>query len=831
MANDFVTTLRGDDKLSPVLKGAAQSVKGLSDSANDGQKMLDFYAKKFKDIESSGKPLKNQLRQLSQTMAQMNADGLTSTKVFTEMAQYAGSLSDAMGDAQQAIRQYSSDTAKLDAGIQAFQGIIGTVTAAQGAMAMFGIENDNIAKSIQKVQGAMAILNGVQQVANVLNKDSALMLQLKSMWHTREAVALAGATTATNTYTVAQRAATIAVKGFKAALISTGIGIALVAIGEAIGYVVEKWDEWFPPADKTIKKTKSALDGFNVKVSDTVGSSVGKFQILKNEWDKLRTTAEKNKWIDDNKNAFDSLGLSIDDLKGAEDVFVNNTSNVVKALEARAKAAAAQELLVDAYKDYYKQMDSINSVQGGGFKRTAKKGSALTDDEISHLEEKGFKKGVDFIDPMFGGAQLKDSKKAIDEIDKYRNQKALETQNKIKSNASKSLENIKKIALDAAEEANKASKEAGDAFTKSTKTPRGGLKNKTTKTPISNKKEEIIPDDGSLKALQNEANKLKAILDNASPDSEGWNDTLKRLRDVNASIEKINEKYKEQPTIIKGSLEELRKQKEELEKSLLKISPDDENVPRVMGQIEEIKKQIENTEIKLGIKPQMSKSDEYNKMVSQYSSLQNQFSNGLIDKAQFESELAQLSKLFDDFGAKNPIKVDMQVKSDQAKMQAANDVADIAGSIGSSLQSIGSNLDMPEFNVAGTIAQAIATMTQGYTTATAQAATMGPWAWIAFAAAGLAQLTAVIASLKSLNSSGSYASGGIIPGSSYHGDSILANVNAGEMILNRKQQSNLFRLLDNGGANQMNQSVTMRIKGQDLYAVLHNYESQRKKRL
>lgn len=53
--------------------------------------------------------------------------------------------------------------------------------------------------------------------------------------------------------------------------------------------------------------------------------------------------------------------------------------------------------------------------------------------------------------------------------------------------------------------------------------------------------------------------------------------------------------------------------------------------------------------------------------------------------------------------------------------------------------------------------------------------------------------------LESDNSSGSYAAGGVVPGTSYTGDRLTANVNSGELILNTKQQGNLLYQIANSG--------------------------------
>ena len=122
-------------------------------------------------------------------------------------------------------------------------------------------------------------------------------------------------------------------------------------------------------------------------------------------------------------------------------------------------------------------------------------------------------------------------------------------------------------------------------------------------------------------------------------------------------------------------------------------------------------------------------------------------------------------------------------------------------------------------NVAAIMAQAIATMIQGYATATAQAASLGPWAWAAFGLTGLGQLMAMIAAVKS---AAGFATGGIVGGTSYTGDRQLIRVNSGEMILNGKQQARLFSMINSGGGGG---EVTFRIAGQQLVGVLNNYNN------
>ena len=121
----------------------------------------------------------------------------------------------------------------------------------------------------------------------------------------------------------------------------------------------------------------------------------------------------------------------------------------------------------------------------------------------------------------------------------------------------------------------------------------------------------------------------------------------------------------------------------------------------------------------------------------------------------------------------------------------------------SAIQSVGSamsQIEDPAAKVVGTVAEAIASVALGYAQATVQAADLGPWAWIAFAAAGAATMVSTIATIKSATKGG-FAEGGIVPGNSYSGDLLRTSdygINSGELILSRSQQDNIASQLTEG---------------------------------
>lgn len=154
-------------------------------------------------------------------------------------------------------------------------------------------------------------------------------------------------------------------------------------------------------------------------------------------------------------------------------------------------------------------------------------------------------------------------------------------------------------------------------------------------------------------------------------------------------------------------------------------------------------------------------------------------------------------------------------------MKAWQNAASAVGSVGSALQSI----EDPGAKVAGIIANAIATIAMTF--AKSLDGTWTPWDWIAGAAAGTATMIATIAAIKSATA-GSYAQGGIVPGNSYSGDRLTANVNSGELILNRSQQDAVAAQLEwarqdirgDGGAGGSGRPY---VTGEEIWTGTNNY--------
>lgn len=287
--------------------------------------------------------LRTQLRNVREELALLEANGQRGTEAFKKLQQEAGRLTDAIGDATTQARIFSHDNRGLQGMISGLSGVVGAFSAAQGAVALFAGENEDLQKVMLKVQSLMSITMGLQQVANTINKDSAFMLT--TVAKAKELLAAA-----TNKLTIALGGSTIAAKALMATL-TLGLSVAITVIIAALSKLQSKQAE-----------AKKAQEEFNKKVSEAAGKPVAAYRALQTEWISLSgSLKEREKWVQDNADNFKELGFSVRDAKEAEELLVSNSSKFVEAMMLRAKAAATSELAIEKYKAVIEAQNKLDA--------------------------------------------------------------------------------------------------------------------------------------------------------------------------------------------------------------------------------------------------------------------------------------------------------------------------------------------------------------------------------------------------------------------------------------------------------------------------------------
>lgn len=338
-----------------VVASAVNDVKDLDKSV----KQMSHYKGAFNDIVESSKPMKRQLAELKKLMAEMEFKGLAGTDEFKAIAQQAGAMADAIGDANAQVKYFANDTKVLSSVVGGFQAVASSIQLAQGAMALFGSENKEAAEMIKKVQGAMALANGVQQVANLLNKDSALIQGVANMQRKLSAMLARKNAAAVAAETAATKGATIATKALNAVMKANPIGLVITAITTLVGLLAvfssstDESTEKLKKQEEEVDKLTGSWKNLQEGIGNAAGELVSKFQTLALQWSLLRTEGERQQWISKNANNFEQLGLKIMDVTTANKVFIAQLPRMITLMQKMGELKGLESAYAQVQSDYF----------------------------------------------------------------------------------------------------------------------------------------------------------------------------------------------------------------------------------------------------------------------------------------------------------------------------------------------------------------------------------------------------------------------------------------------------------------------------------------------
>lgn len=142
---------------------------------------------------------------------------------------------------------------------------------------------------------------------------------------------------------------------------------ALIILMTVMAMHGEKIVEWFKQLSlveykvKTVGELHRTLAEELEKTNGSYGKNIVSLKKLQDEWEKLTSDEEKEKWIEKKQSEWNELSLAVTSVTDAENVLVENTEAVVEALRIRAKAIAAQKLAAEQYeKAFTKQVEAEN---------------------------------------------------------------------------------------------------------------------------------------------------------------------------------------------------------------------------------------------------------------------------------------------------------------------------------------------------------------------------------------------------------------------------------------------------------------------------------------
>lgn len=417
----------GNDNEYRALRDRAQAIKGeiatrksLLNELREQSNALEDEASRMEQARAAAEntaqahvSLRQQIRALKEEMADAVANGIDEqSETYKRMVNELGRLQDIQGDIQSQGSVLANDEATFAGILSGLNGVVGGFTAAQGAVALFAGENENLQKIMLKVQSLMSITMGLQQVAQTLNKDSAFSLitlnKAKEWWNNLlavgrgEQIASTAATAADTTATIASTAATTgnaaaeqasntaktasvgASTGAAAAqavqtasatagtVANIGLAGAFRMVGAAIksipvfGWILAGISALIALVSHFVSKaneSKKATEEWYDAIAENAYKPIASIMELSDKWNALGNDLEaKKQFIENNKKAFEDLGVSVRDVFDAENVLVANKTAFINAQIEKAKATIYLQQAQEKVKELIKKEQEYNAM-------------------------------------------------------------------------------------------------------------------------------------------------------------------------------------------------------------------------------------------------------------------------------------------------------------------------------------------------------------------------------------------------------------------------------------------------------------------------------------
>ena len=288
--------------------------------------------------------------------------------------------------------------AKFNENVEAMKGSAGTIDDAFSIMSSSGAASLQILKNkfaevgdaiASTMGGIMPVLNITAQIGNTVIAVSAMVSGLKNLakiqaivkvrtmamnaaslvWNATSVRMNALVQVMTASFRGAAVSATTLKLAIQGLLISTGVGVAIVALTEVIAAFTSKSADAQTQAEDTAESMKGFGDAaddiktaYDSALKNTYADLMAKYEKLKAGWRALSTEQQKMAWIKDNQSAFNELRLKIGNVTEAENIFNRKTDAVVEAFKQRALAAAYAAKLTALYQRQIELLDKKQKI-------------------------------------------------------------------------------------------------------------------------------------------------------------------------------------------------------------------------------------------------------------------------------------------------------------------------------------------------------------------------------------------------------------------------------------------------------------------------------------
>lgn len=324
-----IDALPSGSKAQYSLKQEAARVKRELDAEIQA---LDNLKEAVESNRQSHDSLRGILTQVRDEMVRMEMSGKRNTAEYEALRAKSSELNAALKGVNAQMKALSNTQAVTRGLAEGLSGVAAGFSIAQGTAGLFASKNEDLQKIMLKVQSLMAITIGLQQIQNVLHKDSAFMLIVVARAQDVLTAATARLASALNISTVAAKR-----------LIAT----LTLGLSVAIGTVIYLLDRYISKQKEIAAKQAE----YSKMVADEAYKSISTIERLSAQYKSLGDDMDaKQKFIEASAKAFESLGENVTNVAQAERLLIDDKEQFKSALLEKAKAAAAYALAAEKVK-------------------------------------------------------------------------------------------------------------------------------------------------------------------------------------------------------------------------------------------------------------------------------------------------------------------------------------------------------------------------------------------------------------------------------------------------------------------------------------------------
>lgn len=791
-------------------KGIQQAIDSTEKYTSETRKVADAQVNLRKELAAAKKEVQNLAAGYARldAAAKQSAFGKEMASKLEEVKQKAAEYIDLQGDLNQELKNMASDTHTLDMLSEGMGVLADATSAAMGITAQFTGNEEDAKRAVVAFTTAQSVLGTVTKLQNALQAQSNTMMAVSKVQTLAAAAATRIKVAAEGKNVVVTKAATAAQTAFNAVakanpyvLLATGI---LAAVG-AIYAFCSATNDASGEEEKLAKKAEETQKKLEEQRNTMLNAAKSSLETAANidtlfiSYKKANSEIDKKQILKNAQTEFKKLGYETKNLNEAHKLLIEHGPTVAKIIREQGVIAGLTALKMEAYSK-----------------------------SVKMLMENGYSVSVASI--------LAESNKDFVELGKEIDRRT----GALNKERAKLAKYEKKSGGQSGKKELKATENSVDAIQAKITNLQSYLKKGIIPKGFNNLKDVQL----EIEKLTKQKNDLEIKLGLAKPDPKDIKGTEAWYRE---EIRKLEEQKALLPLDAYIEREQLQNQidglklKVDLETKGFDITIDKANAAQEAKSIQDIinkalkgdgKFEFDFSSLDEDTKKAADKMlEEFNRIAEGRKQLQSIIDNPNSKSSSVEQATEGINLLTE---AYNPLleklseyqekntAIEEANKNLEKQAKAINKVGNLVASAGDAFKALGEATGSVELQVMGIVAQALATVALSFAQALSSCKT---WVeWLAFGITGLATMMTMISQIKSVTSGG-YAQGGIIPGNSYSGDRLLANVNSGEMILNQRQQKNLFNLLDTGIMPQGGGSVVQVegvIHGTDILLVQKN---------